>query len=485
VTIRRSVAGLLAAAFAWVGVAAHAVEVAPSGVGQVLLYPYYTVGDPGDGSFITLLTITNETPRVKSVRVRFREGRQGASVLEFNLYLAGRDAWVGALIADADGASLVTPDHSCTLPAISPWENEPTRLGVDPLTGIEVSPRSRTREGYVEVIEMGDYGPSAGAPADSIAASVALVNGTPVDCARIGTDVGTEASPPSGGLSGNAVLISVYAGIDVGHGAVALADFNSQRVLFTRPNTGRPTLADAAPAVSVIHEPALGTVRTSWTEPIDAVSAVLMRSAVTGDFVVDRATASKTAWVLTMPTKRHHAVSPTIVRPPFLLPPGGGLCQYFAGEYDDSVYDRETRSQRWSYGFGLPVPRRAICGAMATVDFNPPPTLFRSDNRYAWTNPADTRPPHVTTPSFEHGWMRLALHADTVVPASTPMTHSMTGGPTTIFRPDGTLETRTAVTLYGLPVIGFAAHTYSNGNLNGTLSNYAGSVPLRYEIRLE
>ena len=193
--------------------------------------------------------------------------------------------------------------------------------------------------------------------------------------------------------------------------------------------------------------------------------------------------------VLDAARSRHAgAVSPTQVRPPFVLHANGGLCQNVENEYAGTLFGRESNTQVWTGGgFGGPAPRRAICWSTTVVNFNAPPELFQSANRYTWME-AGSRPPRIEiSPSIGvGGWMRIPLHSDIAPSNVTPsMSHVMVGGPTTIFRRDGSLETRPSMTLFGLPAIGFAASTFRNGNVGGTLSNYAGAVPLRYELRLE
>src|SRR5690348_7371411 len=102
---------------------AHAIYQDPNGLGQALIYPYYTVNSDPDGNpFWTLFSVVNTTTDVKVVKVRFREGKASAEVLDFNLYLSPNDVWTGAVIpASADASSpahLVTADLSCTNPKI-------------------------------------------------------------------------------------------------------------------------------------------------------------------------------------------------------------------------------------------------------------------------------------------------------------------------------------------------------------------------------
>jgi hypothetical protein len=65
--------------------AAQAVNVNPDGLGQVLIYPYYTVRDKVAGApFSSLLTVVNSTASAKAVKVRFIEGKNSQEVLDFN-----------------------------------------------------------------------------------------------------------------------------------------------------------------------------------------------------------------------------------------------------------------------------------------------------------------------------------------------------------------------------------------------------------------
>src|SRR5436190_6919607 len=116
---------LSCAVLAGLGVAtsAEAVILNPSNTGQVLIYPYYTVQTANNNTFNTYISITNTQADAKVLKVRFREGKTSAEVLDFNLYLSPNDMWVGALISDGTGtdnpARLVPAgDLSCTDPII-------------------------------------------------------------------------------------------------------------------------------------------------------------------------------------------------------------------------------------------------------------------------------------------------------------------------------------------------------------------------------
>src|SRR5689334_22385875 len=98
---------------------AQAVYLDPDGLGQALIYPYYTVRSVDGNSFNTYLSVANTTPDAKAVRVRLREGLNGRETLDFNLFLAPNDMWTGALVPSADGgAEILSSDRSCTNPPI-------------------------------------------------------------------------------------------------------------------------------------------------------------------------------------------------------------------------------------------------------------------------------------------------------------------------------------------------------------------------------
>src|SRR5689334_24747670 len=99
--------------------AAQAVNLNPDGLGQVLIYPYYTTrADAGGNAYASLLSVVNTTSSAKAVKVRFLEGKNSREVLDFNLFLSPKDVWTTAITAMGAGAGITTTDKSCTLPAI-------------------------------------------------------------------------------------------------------------------------------------------------------------------------------------------------------------------------------------------------------------------------------------------------------------------------------------------------------------------------------
>ncbi|MCX7557050.1 hypothetical protein OS187_09495 [Xanthomonadaceae bacterium JHOS43] len=148
---------------------AHAVNLNADGIGQVLLYPYYTT----NGGNTTLIQVVNTSDVGKAVKVRFLESLNSKEVLDFNLYMSPYDVWTANIHENAEGkVGIVTPDKSCIVPnRVMPdaegnvrftefldfefgyWR--PDRLGLT----ASANNISRKAQGHIEVIEMGDlYG---------------------------------------------------------------------------------------------------------------------------------------------------------------------------------------------------------------------------------------------------------------------------------------------------------------------------------------
>src|SRR5438874_1229269 len=78
---------------------AQAVRINAEGLGQALIYPYYTVrSTTGGNAYVTALAITNSSSKPKALKVRLLEGKAGAEVLDFNLFLAAYDMWTAAIV---------------------------------------------------------------------------------------------------------------------------------------------------------------------------------------------------------------------------------------------------------------------------------------------------------------------------------------------------------------------------------------------------
>ncbi|HET9049990.1 MAG TPA: hypothetical protein VFN29_13655 [Chiayiivirga sp.] len=144
---------------------AQAVNLNPDGIGQVLLYPYYTT----NGGNTTLFTVVNTADVGKAVKVRFLESLNSKEVLDFNVYMSPFDVWTAAIFDNAGVAGIQTQDTTCVAPnkvmtQFTPFRNFeftnwlPDLLGRSTDADSVAKNESRKRQGHVEVIEMGDLG---------------------------------------------------------------------------------------------------------------------------------------------------------------------------------------------------------------------------------------------------------------------------------------------------------------------------------------
>ena len=465
---------------------ASAVTLNADGLGSVLLYPYYTVRETAPGNaYNSLLSVVNSTQSAKAVKVRFLEGKNSREVLDFNLYLSAKDVWVAAIIPTADGAAIVTPDNSCTDGVVSQDESNPTPFVNYAYTGDKDDPANddldRTREGYVEIIEMGTmYGYG-----EYLATHV---NGVPRNCDYLRTvwgaidpmvEAGYWTVSLSGGLFGTMSLINVAEGLDFAYDATALAAFKAYDDAFANPGSILPNL-NSGDAVSLVVQNDLpyGEAAAyvtdwsdSWNTPVDAVSAVLMHDNIYNEFVLDKGTASGTDWVVTMPTKVYYydATKPSTTQ----LKVNKLFQRNFTstGACDDITfikYDREEKFVKQTSSFSPPPPTKtdSICWEANVISFNTSNVLGSKNVLNAAT-------------TFEAGWATMSFFplgsSATAIPAIS-LVHRLGGGYTTrVNLLSGSTYFSSAATYYGLPVVGFAAVTFKNGNVGGSLSNYGGN----------
>jgi len=458
--------------------AAQAVNVNPDGLGQVLIYPYYTTrADPAGNTYNSLLSVVNSTSSAKAVKVRFLEGKNSREVLDFNLFLSAYDVWTAAILPSitGGGARVATIDRSCTLPNI-------TALGVDFVNFAYTndgggSTLDRTREGYVEIIEMGAIQDNS-ITYNNVTHSPP--GGTPPGCAKItDTQAAADTRSLTGGLFGGMTLINVNSGTDYTEDAVALDNFRTlPGNLYFNAGSQFPDLTFVAPPVSVVFGVNGGAVQSTWANPIDAVSAVLMHDNVLNEFVLDAVTRSGSDWVVTMPTKRYYIASGT----------GNNTTRLFqrnfnttVGSCDDvslNIWDREEQTTSTPVNFSPPPPTQtaSLCWEANVI-------TFANSNVLGSTNLAN-----IST-NFANGWLKLGFPVissgvGTVTPVHTLSTATSTTIPLTGAAVTG------AATYVGLPVVGFAVQSFTNGLLaianpgpggpTVSLSSYGGNFVHKY-----
>lgn len=434
--------------------AAQAVYVNANGTGQALLYPYVTT----ESGYNTNVAIVNTTNNAKLVKVRFLEAKNSNETLDFNLYLSAHDEWTGAVVDNGTGPMLVTKDTSCTAPKI-PAAGVAFRNTVYAANGDSDTSVARAREGYMEVISMGDI-----VSTSSLANAITHVNGVPANCdyvvsnATNSTLMDGQLTADTGGLYGYGALFNVNRGTSAAYDATALDSFVGAggNLGYSQPGSLQPNLGQANPATSVTFNGTANATVANWSSGWDAVSAVLMATDLVNDYVVDPALSAGTDWVVTFPTKNHYVNAPAAL-PPFTVAwdkTKSQACEPIAITY----YDREERTNTSPIDFSpMPTTQGAsLCYEANTISFNGQDVLGAV--KAGATGAGYTL--NLAT-GFTAGW------ADLNLASVTGHTMTSTGTP--------------AVTFKGLPAIGFAITQYTNGNVPNPDATVGGLLLANYD----
>ena len=320
----------------------QAADVSRNNLGQALLFPYYTV----NGNWATTFNVINTGPRTLAVKVRFHEMKNSRDVLDFNIVLSPYDTWTG-WVQDSDfGPELKTVDTSCTSPLDVRDPDVPVYASNFAYTGAfdDTGGRgaNRMREGYVEVLLMGESDPlvedcSPTTP-DTVTdcANSALVpwsakhvDGEPRDCVAVdnafiatapdwfdGDDPATFVSAPpianslagSGDplarndfvaptenwLKGNVGWLDAATGYGAGTEAIAIEDWAQDNFV-------------TAQQFPWFLEPTFATGATLWT--VDGAAEferVVGASATVNEWADNPNNGARTDWIVTFPTKAYH-----------------------------------------------------------------------------------------------------------------------------------------------------------------------------------
>lgn len=292
-----------------------AVSLDPQGLGQGLLYPYFTTHN----GQTTLLTVQNTADEGKAVKVRVMESYAGLETLTFNLYLGPGATWSGALTQMDDGPALVSNDTTCTAPSLQangerlrPYAYEGDAGPQDP---------DRMREGFVEIVGMGtlnaELSEFAGHPGTENCATFTyrFAQG-----GAWSTNANADLTAPGDGLRGNAILIDTADGTSFTYRALAFDGLAVAPRQF--PLTGEaqdfssPRLTDVQVAdgedIDVNLVDASGnavTLRYDAEEGFKAISALLATYTALGSYNLDPGTRARSEWVYSFPTRRAHLLS--------------------------------------------------------------------------------------------------------------------------------------------------------------------------------
>ncbi len=512
----------------------NAVNVNPDGMGQVLLYPYYSARGGND----TLISIVNTTERGKAVKIRFIEALNSREVLDFNIYMSPYDVWSAVVTADGEGGKMMTSDTTCTVPYFYDadagfgeqafldfdFADEATDGGPD---GIE-----RTASGYIEVIEMGTLVETpAKAPVDKtgvtdgdayVAWAVKHSAGVPHDCQalvnawtnyngatvpaadtlgqawiddqEIGFDTDQGAS---GGVYGAASIINVADGTMFSYNATAIDGYYARGDMnHVDPGNLFPSLGSGTNSTSYIFDNG-DLVQQDWDAELFAVNATLMHDSIINEYVTDVEIGARTEWVVTFPTKHFHVDGESTPIPPFtrgwyLTPKAGDTpakWNYACEDMTFEFYDREERPDAVTPTSPAPTPPIVSPAPPPADTVTPEPSLFQlcreanvirfaSDDTVPAVSEILKEPVREDTVfgyvnfqlPYTEGWVKMDLAN---VDPDSPIFEDGTEVRQTVADDNGDY-------LDGLPVIGFAVTTYTNGGTGaGVLANYGGTFAHR------
>jgi len=491
---------------------AQAVNINPDGLGQVLIYPYYTTNNNN----ATLLSVVNTSEDAKAVKVRFTEGQNTREVLDFNLYMSAYDVWTAAVYANADGVpSLLTNDTSCTVPYL--YESGEQEFLPYALTDGGSTDISRATEGHFEMIEMGTLTNESMDSADAATHEA----GVPADCQQLVdawtwednkdpdtkgywlVDPLTDISAPSGGLFGGAAIVNVAKAWAVSYDATALNGFATVAdpnfvPLHQEPGNVLPGLnsGDVLNGYVFLED---GTVQDSGAlaRPVDAVSYVFMSDQIMNEYTTEADVGGQTEWVVTFPTKHFYVYAPSAG----LTVPVAPFTSVWDADDDDptacevvvldTIWDREENTIVNPVIPGEPVPPIVsprppgetiipdpvipfeLCYETSVIRFGDVETVGASTPVLGSSNFHNID--NVTDLGFQYGWARLGMD-DFPFDANEDGDIDCEDGVGSECFTRGSLGNNDAG-LNGLPVTGFAVQTFENGFLGeggDTIGNYGG-----------
>lgn len=473
--------------------------------GEVLIYPFYTA----DGGNETYITVVNTTAHYKAAKVRILEAEDSKEVRDFNLYLSPYDHFSFAISKGADGyGQLETADVSCTVPQIDGPVPFTLQLAED-AKDTNLDP-SRTLQGYVEIIEMGQFNKTAADAKTPVGSLWLHKNGAkPAGCATlvkywtaggawaqdaaaapyIGT-TGMIATWDGGGLYGYGMIVNPEKGTAMGYDATAIdnAIEGNGAVNHYEPGSVKPNFLSPGfdTESTVFANGAAANFSYGGTNArLDAVSSTMMTTGITNDYILDDAFDGSTDWVITFPTKRQYVatgVSAVTKKanpadlPFYIAWNGNESCDpisYKFWDREEQDYTPDPDEPMFSPAPEYEYDDYEICYEANVVTFTQ--DLDAADSALFGDDPSvsEARIQLKLKPyTFEHGWAEISfLQSDLIDPAG-------------YGRNFHRLPAATGDTLLGLPAVGFAVVEFENGTLEGgsIMANYQAAIEHKTEV---
>jgi hypothetical protein len=279
---------VLALILAFVGTPAHAVEVRSDG--EVLVFPFFGA----DNGWDSLIDISIG-PESAILKIRVRDGVNGAEVGSFNVYGFGNDGWRASISkSEAGSVQMRIAEGSCTIGENLHHGGVGTVFPIDADVG--------TLEVYAISGRLSDPA-SMGSCADLAA------RWGPGGVWR--TDASSDlVAAPAPRISGELTLVRVADGLAASLEATALHNF-SDSIPHTAPWSASPNLAEADPVAKLPGQDS-AVVPTSGLG-VDAVATVLglgPLGTVANDVVTLSSIDASTDWVLSYPLDGYRRYRP-------------------------------------------------------------------------------------------------------------------------------------------------------------------------------
>lgn len=507
------------------------------GTGEALIYPLYTAQN-GNDTYIHVVNTTGDAKAVK-VRIIEAENSVETLDFNLYLSAEDHFAFAitadgdGAKLVTTDNSCTVpiipeagTTADGKTIREVSfrdfGWEDDSEKD--DPETDADESfdntGEGREQVGYVEVIEMGQLDASSDALVDertgtgitniNVAAAVTHgADGVPANCdipvagwSSVGAsegqwveDVGSSATNVAtsefqatwngGGLYGIGTIINVAEGTSFGEDAVAIAQLMTPNLVAGTDNVAAGSPANDGGAGhyapgstkpdfndTSVNDTALvssnagggGQVMTfdgAAAAKFRTVSSLLMVDEVMNDYVIDPALSAQTDWVLTMPTKHFHINADPIIEPFNVAWNGQNACE-------------PSKLLAWDREEANPAP------LIGTPDFSPKPevdpenddlllcyemTVLQFGDESVTNNDSTATGVGALLSDYTDGWAKLTVGPNATYGKVAKVAYDF----------QRTLTSANDIQL-GLPITGFAAIEYTNGNMGGVVANYAFST---------
>lgn len=393
---------------------AHAMNVSQNNVGQVLLFPYYTVKN----GFDTLFSVTNTSDKTAVFKIRFREALNSREVRDFNVVLSPHDVWNGVVTASDDGGAVFrTWDKSCTSPRLPGMQANADRAAAGSkgeigftnalYSGIykdgAAETIDRVREGYFEVILMGVSDRDVTVPGNTLEYNAKHSGGVPRNCEVVDNlflNVPANLSyldAPENILKGHVTYINVANGKAIDAEPTVIENFQTGANIMAAPGDAVPDLRDGDSLGTATFLDDGSVVNVSYgLNSEDGVTNLLQTTAVINEFATGGGNTS-TSWVITFPTKHHYTDAYTSTGTVQSGAPVAPFSEWFytsstSGKSCDnismSLYNREegtvvTVENTQFSPYNPSSPTVSLCYEANVIDFNSSSVFGGGTNRLA------------------------------------------------------------------------------------------------------